>query len=86
MDRRNIPLVPRSRNGNAPAWVRWWTRNAESAPIYKPGEYCGNAAPLDEWLGSKVQRNYFITPKIGTDGSRLPLSQMENVQWGYGVS
>lgn len=29
------------------AWIRWWARNRESASIYKPGEYCGNAAPLE---------------------------------------
>ena len=40
-------IVPSDRAAAHAAWIRWWSRNAESAPIYKPGEYCGNAAPLE---------------------------------------
>ncbi len=29
-----------------PAWLRWWTRHAESAPIYSPKE-CGEVEPLE---------------------------------------
>ncbi len=40
-------IVPSDSAAAHAAWIRWWSRNAESAPIYKPGEYCGNAAPLN---------------------------------------
>lgn len=40
-------IVPSDTPAAHAAWIRWWSRNGESAPIYKPGEYCGNAAPLD---------------------------------------
>ncbi|HWY68954.1 MAG TPA: hypothetical protein VNX88_09830 [Terriglobales bacterium] len=40
-------IVPSDTAAAHAAWIRWWSRNAESAPIYKPGEYCGNAAPLE---------------------------------------
>jgi hypothetical protein len=40
-------IVPSDMSAAHAAWIRWWSRNGESAPIYKPGEYWGNAAPLE---------------------------------------
>jgi hypothetical protein len=40
-------IVPSDTAAAHAAWIRWWSRNGESAPIYKPGEYCENAARLE---------------------------------------
>ena len=40
-------IVPADTAAAHAAWVQWWSRNSESAPIFKPGEYCGNALPLN---------------------------------------